>query len=71
MNGKLKVKLVKKSSLKNAEPKIAPAKTKRMAAREIVSNVSGWVTEFKSRKSDETKAAFDRLFIKQAQPNES
>ena len=59
MNGKSKVKIVKKASVAAAEPKMAGAKAARVAAREMVSNVTEWVTEFKSRKSEETKAALE------------
>ena len=71
MNGKSKVKIIKKASVAAAEPKIAGAKAARIAAREMVSNVTDWVTEFKSRKSEETKAALEHLFAVKAQPNES
>ncbi|MBX7055790.1 MAG: hypothetical protein K1X36_12615 [Pyrinomonadaceae bacterium] len=71
MNGKSKVKIIKKASIAAAEPKMTGAKSARASAREMVSNVTDWVTEFKSRKSEETKAALELLFTTKTQPNES
>lgn len=54
-----KIKIVKK------DDKPAPTARKRKLAkprdkaREMVATVSDWVTEFKERKTAETKAAFD------------
>lgn len=71
MNVKAKVKVVKRAAINKVVPQVDPAKTTRMAAREMVSNVTEWVTEFKSRKSEETKAALEQLFVKTPQTNES
>lgn len=66
-----KVKVIKKGQAQVPAAKAAPIKTARIAAREMVSNVSDWVTDFKTRKSVETKAAIEILFSAQARPNES
>ena len=71
MNNKQKIKIVKKSEI--AERAKVPVKryAARKAAREMVATVADWVTEFKSRKSDETKVAIEQLFASRTQPNES
>ncbi len=71
MNEKFKVKIVKKAD-KAAKPvKVSSAKAARYAAREMVSNVTDWVSEFKTRRADESRVAFEKLFPKQPQPSES
>jgi len=71
MTNKGKVKIVKKAAA--AEAPKAPVKryATRIAAREMVSTVTDWVTEFKSRKSEETKVAIEQLFASRTQPSES
>ncbi|MEP6944655.1 MAG: hypothetical protein ABJA02_01975 [Acidobacteriota bacterium] len=71
MTDKSKVKVIKKSAAVAPAVKPISVKSTRVAAREMVSNVTEWVTEFKSRRSDETRAAFDQLFSKQARPSET
>lgn len=72
MTNKAKVRVIKKSDVVVAkQPEKAEAKTKRAAAREMVSNVSNWVSDFQTRKRDETMLAFEQLFVKQPQPTES
>lgn len=71
MTDKMRVKVIKKSEAKPQAAKPDAGKTTRIAAREMVSTVTDWVSEFKSRRADETRAAFDNLFSNQPQPNES
>ncbi len=71
MDNKLKIKVVKKLEIKPVEPKAAKPNAARVAAREMVSTVSDWVTEFKARKSEETKAAIEKLLPRQPRPTES
>jgi len=71
MDTKPKVKIVKKADAVKMPVTVENAKTARVAAREMVSNVSGWVSEFKARKSEETKAAIEQLFPITPQPSES
>lgn len=71
MTGKPKVKVIKKSAGVVETPKSSSVKATRIAAREMVSNVTEWVNEFKARRSDETRAALEQLFSKQPQPSES
>lgn len=72
MDGKLKVKVIKKGTLKAAnQPIKADARRKRDAARDMVTNVTNWVSDFQSRKKEETLLAFEKLFVQQPQPNES
>ncbi|MBL8180815.1 MAG: hypothetical protein JNL64_04320 [Blastocatellia bacterium] len=64
MKGIVKVKVIKKNETK-AEAKVestsAERRTSRQAAREMVSTVGDWVTEFKQRKQEETRAAIELL----------
>ncbi len=46
-------------------------RTKREAAREVVSTVSNWVNDFQSRKRDETKAAIEKFLTPNPSPSES
>lgn len=58
-----KIKVIKKGMKPNtAEVSKQKELTPRAAAREMVSNVSNWVTDLQSRKSTEAKRAFDSLF---------
>jgi hypothetical protein len=69
MSEKPKIKVIKKHQIKLAEAtKVQPAKTKREAAREVVSTVTTWVSDFQARKRVETKAAIEK-FIVQPQTN--
>ncbi len=67
-----KVKVVKKIEIESRRPvKVAKTNIQRNSAREMVSTVTDWVADFKERKSAETKAAFEMLFVSQARPSES
>jgi len=66
-----KVKVVKKLDAAALKKKARRAEPARAKAREVVSTVSEWVTDLRARKSEETKAAFDRLFGGRARPSES
>ena len=63
----MKVRVIKKDQIKT--PTKAVAKSKRASAREVVSNVTTWVTDLQARKRDETKIAIEKFF-KTPQPNE-
>ena len=66
-----KIKVIKKGEAKAAQaPAIKEARSTRVAAREMVSNVSTWVTDFQSRKRDETKIAIEKFFGASPQPSE-
>ena len=68
-----KIKVVKKGDVRVAGSRKNKNKVKssRAAAREIVSNVTGWVSDLKHRKTIETKAALDLLFASNQRPSES
>lgn len=71
MTNKLKVKVIKKGEVKPAaKPAENESRTKRQAAREIVSNVTGWVSDLQTRKREETRQAFEQLFKATPQPSE-
>jgi hypothetical protein len=69
----MKVKVIKRSEVVKKGPrvKVGGSMPKRTAAREMVSNVTNWVSDFQQRKRDETKVAFEQLFSGQPRPNES
>ena len=71
MTDKPKVKIVKKADKGATTPKLSSAKAARYAAREMVSNVGDWVAEFKSRRADESRTAFEKFFANQPRPSES
>lgn len=66
-----KIKIVKKADASTVKPKRIKKVSSRAAAREMVSNVTGWVSDIKQRKTMETKAALDMLFASNRQPSES
>ena len=67
MRDGLKVKVIKKDAVKASVKVVEEKKTKRAAAREMVSTVSSWVSDFQSRKRDETKLAIENFFATQPQ----
>ncbi|MCW5958162.1 MAG: hypothetical protein KIT61_16385 [Pyrinomonadaceae bacterium] len=72
MGTKHKVKVIKKGETRTQpKPVVSEVKTKRAAAREVVANVSGWVSDFQARKREETKLAFEQLFAVNARPSET
>jgi hypothetical protein len=71
MIDKSKIKVVKKTEAVTFRSKKRKVASKRAAAREIVSNVTEWVSDLKQRKTEETKAAFDMLFAANQRPSES
>lgn len=66
-----KIKIVKRTDAVAAKVRKTKVVTRRAAAREMVSNVTGWVADLKARKSEETKAAIEMLFAANQRPNES
>ena len=65
----LKIKVIKKGQIKETPVKVE-RKPKRVAAREMVSTVTTWVSDFQTRKRDETKIAIENFFGAQPQPME-
>lgn len=64
----MKVKVIKKDEIKTAaKPQV---RSKRAAAREMVSNVTNWVSDLQARKRDETKTAIEKFFNQQPRPSE-
>ena len=58
-----KVKVIKKGEVKAASPKAQPkVQSKKAAAREMVSTVASWVTDFQQRKRTETAATIEGFF---------
>jgi hypothetical protein len=70
MIDKAKIKVVKRTDVPDVKRK-RKAKGQRTLPRQIVNNVTEWVTDLKQRKSDETKAALDLLFSSRPEPSES
>lgn len=68
MTAKAKIKVIKKGELKAAEkPAAAEKSTKKQAAREMVSTVTNWVSDFQHRKREETRQAIETFFSTQPQ----
>jgi hypothetical protein len=73
MTSKAKIKVIKKNEIKVTEKPVTVSvekKTSRAAAREMVSTVTNWVTDFQRNKREETKQAFEQLFAAQPQVSE-
>ncbi len=72
MINKVKIKVIKKNEVKAPrELQKVETHSKREAAREVVSTVTNWVSDFQTRKRDETKAAFEMFLTPNRQPSES
>jgi hypothetical protein len=73
MNRSIKV-IKKDAKIANTKPKAVKAEKERsnskQTAREMVSTVANWVTDFQQRKRVETKSAIEKFFP-QPRPSES
>lgn len=70
MTAKAKIKVIKKSEIKIAETPIeVNKKTKQESAREMVSTVTTWVSDFQQRRRTETKQAIEKFFNNKPQTN--
>jgi len=71
MTGKPKIKVIKKGEMKpETKPVVSESRSKRQAAREMVANVSGWVSDLRTRKREETRMAIEQLFNGNPRPSE-
>lgn len=71
MTNKPKIKVIKKGEIKpETKPVVNEGRSKRQAAREIVANVTGWVSDLQTRKRNETRLAIEQLFKTNPQPSE-
>lgn len=68
MNTKGKIKVIKKGTQSPVLKSEEKASTKE-TARQMVSNVTNWVSDFQQRRREETKQAIEQLFAQQPQPN--
>ena len=72
MADKLKIKVIKKGETKPiVKPPANENRSKRQAARDMVANVTGWVSDLQTRKREETRLAFEQLFKANPQPSET
>jgi hypothetical protein len=70
MTAKAKIKIIKKSEIKIVEiPIEVNRKTKQESAREMVSTVTTWVSDFQQRRRKETKQAIEKFFTNKPQTN--
>jgi hypothetical protein len=71
MTAKAKIKVIKKNDIKIAEVPVVEIdkKTKQESAREMVSTVTNWVSEFQQRRREETKQAIEKFFTNKPQTN--
>lgn len=69
MTHKAKIKVIKKGETKVAEKPVVKSivaeRKSKQAAREMVSTVSNWVSEFQQRRREETKQAIEKFFTPQ------
>ena len=71
MSTKGKIKVIKKGEIKNTEVKPQVEKTsKQESARQMVSTVTNWVSDFQVRKREETKLAIEQFFSPRPQIGE-
>lgn len=70
MSVKPKIKVIKKSAVKEIETLVPiEKKTTQVAAREMVSTVTNWVSDFQQKRREETKQALEILFQNNPQIN--
>jgi uncharacterized membrane-anchored protein len=71
MTAKAKIKVIKKGEVKTAvkseKPAVVEKNSTKIAAREMVSTVTTWVSDFQQRKRDETRQAIEKFFTPQPQ----
>ncbi|HEY8560807.1 MAG TPA: hypothetical protein VIL74_10570 [Pyrinomonadaceae bacterium] len=71
MTAKAKIKVIKKGELKaadkSAKPAVVEKNSTKTAAREMVSTVTNWVTDFQQRKREETRQAIETFFSQNPQ----
>ena len=60
----MKIKVIKKGERETKASAVSENRTKREAAREMVSNVSTWVSDLQDRKRAEARLGFESLFRK-------
>jgi hypothetical protein len=70
MTKNAKIKVIKRGEAVAVAPKVKAVDPKRHAAREMVSTVKNWVSDFQARKRDETKAAIETFLATKSQPSE-
>lgn len=68
-----RIKIIKREERNRLENSSEQAQTKRPkeTARDMVSTVTNWVTEFQQRRRTETSRALKTLFAETPQPNEA
>jgi flagellar hook-basal body complex protein FliE len=71
MIDKTKIRVVKRTETAAARSEKRKVAKSGASAREMVSNVTAWVSDLKQRKSEETKAAFELLKAANRRANES
>jgi uncharacterized membrane-anchored protein len=63
MSARPKIKVIKKDANKDVQaPILIEEKTTQAAAREMVSTVTNWVSDFQQRRREETRQALEILF---------
>jgi hypothetical protein len=71
MTAKAKIKVIKKGEFKTAgkpaKPGVVEKNTTQAAAREMVSTVTTWVSDFQQRRREETRQAIEKFFTPQTQ----
>jgi hypothetical protein len=68
---KMNVKIIKKDDRKSAQPAVKTKDKSKQTAREMVSTVTNWVSDFQQRKRDETANAIEKFLVPAPRPSES
>jgi hypothetical protein len=69
MNTKAKIKIIKKGAVTESKP-VDEIKVSKNSAREMMSTVTNWVSDFQTKRREETKTALEKLFPKPPTPSE-
>jgi hypothetical protein len=66
MTNNAKIKVIKKGDIKPRSAVVESKKpSKKESARDMVSTVTTWVSDFQHRKRNETRTAIENLFVQQ------
>ena len=72
MNPNSSIRIIKSaqrmSTSKTIEPQVQPGASSRQRSRDVAGHVSAWVREFKQRRRQDPRRAFESLFVDSATP---
>ena len=65
-----KIKVIKRNQAAQVAAPKTQAAEKKNAAREMVSTVTNWVSDFQARKREETRVAIETFLVTKPRPSE-